>query len=79
MMKFMVKSLMSDTFNYNYIDGTNNTQINKIITHLKGNVLISGHENKYIRFYDINSGIITYLSQASNIIKHNVHIQCSHI
>ncbi|KAG5519031.1 hypothetical protein PMAC_002562 [Pneumocystis sp. 'macacae'] len=29
-------------------DGTNNTQINKIIAHTKGNILISGHENKYI-------------------------------
>ncbi|EMR09265.1 hypothetical protein PNEG_02599 [Pneumocystis murina B123] len=41
-------------------DGTNDTQINKIISLSKENMLISGHENKYIRFYDINSAQCTY-------------------
>ncbi|KAG5436977.1 hypothetical protein PCANB_001252 [Pneumocystis canis] len=45
-------------------DGTCNTQINKIVSHPQKNILISGHENKYIRFYDINSAQSTYLIPA---------------
>jgi striatin 1/3/4 len=37
-------------------DGTPNTQINKIICHPTMPLIISAHEDKYIRFFDINSG-----------------------
>ncbi|KAG4304250.1 hypothetical protein PORY_002431 [Pneumocystis oryctolagi] len=53
------KSIM-ELRNDEIYDGTNSTQINKIISHSQKNMLISGHENKYIRFYDINSAQCTY-------------------
>lgn len=39
------------------IDGTNATQINKIVCHPTMPVVVSGHEDRYIRFFDVNSGM----------------------
>ncbi|KAF9177746.1 hypothetical protein BGZ51_008408 [Haplosporangium sp. Z 767] len=37
-------------------DGTPATQINKIVCHPTMSIIVSGHEDRYIRFFDINSG-----------------------
>lgn len=37
-------------------DGTPNTQINKIVCHPTLPIVISAHEDKYIRMYDSNTG-----------------------
>ncbi len=37
-------------------DGTPHTQINKVACHPTLPVMVTGHEDKYIRFYDANTG-----------------------
>jgi striatin 1/3/4 len=37
-------------------DGTPNTQINKVLAHPTLPIVVTGHEDKYIRFYDTVSG-----------------------
>ncbi|KAF9315250.1 hypothetical protein BG003_003206 [Podila horticola] len=39
-------------------DGTSATQINKIVCHPTMPVVVSGHEDRYIRFFDVNSGLV---------------------
>ncbi|KAF8947003.1 hypothetical protein BGZ47_010665 [Haplosporangium gracile] len=41
-------------------DGTAKTQINKIVCHPTMPVVVSGHEDRYIRFFDINSGACSF-------------------
>ncbi|KAF9902511.1 hypothetical protein BX616_001913 [Lobosporangium transversale] len=41
-------------------DGTTATQINKLVCHPTMPVVISGHEDRYIRFFDINSGSCSF-------------------
>ncbi|KAG0093041.1 hypothetical protein BGZ93_008042 [Podila epicladia] len=41
-------------------DGTNATQINKIVCHPTMPVVVSGHEDRYIRFFDVNSGSCSF-------------------
>ncbi|KAF9345218.1 hypothetical protein BGX26_003391 [Mortierella sp. AD094] len=41
-------------------DGTSATQINKIACHPTMPIVISGHEDRYIRFFDINSGACSF-------------------
>ncbi|CAG8553471.1 17547_t:CDS:10 [Funneliformis caledonium] len=48
-----------DTYN-----NTPETQINRIIVHPTMSLIFSAHEDKYIRFFDINSGKCTYSMQA---------------
>ncbi len=46
-------------FHYYYyciLDGTNHTQINKVIAHPTLPIIITAHEDKYIRFFDVKSG-----------------------
>ena len=38
------------------IDNTPATQINRIITHPTAPILISGHEDRQIKFFDLKSG-----------------------
>ncbi|KAG2175402.1 hypothetical protein INT43_001049 [Umbelopsis isabellina] len=45
-------------------DNTFSTQINKIISHPTLPLLISGHENKHIKFYDTNSGKCVFTMSA---------------
>ena len=42
-------------------DGTPNTQINKVVCHPTLPIVVTGHEDKYIRFYDANTGTCTPL------------------
>lgn len=42
-----------------HYDGTPASQINKVLTHPTLPILITGHENNYIKFFDINSGACT--------------------
>ncbi|KAI9301095.1 WD40-repeat-containing domain protein [Cunninghamella echinulata] len=41
-------------------DNTCRTQINKIVSHPTTPLVISGHEDRYIKFYDTNSGKSTF-------------------
>ncbi|KAF9355083.1 hypothetical protein BGX34_010655 [Mortierella sp. NVP85] len=41
-------------------DGTPATQINKVVCHPTLPVVVSGHEDRYIRFFDINSGACSF-------------------
>lgn len=41
-------------------DSTNNTQINKAVCHPTMPIIASGHEDRYIRFYDSNTGECTH-------------------
>ncbi|KAF9992322.1 hypothetical protein BGZ80_002940 [Entomortierella chlamydospora] len=41
-------------------DGTPATQINKIVCHPTLPLAVSGHEDRYIRFFDINSGSCSF-------------------
>ncbi|CAO3644735.1 unnamed protein product [Cunninghamella blakesleeana] len=43
-----------------HYDNTCKTQINKIVSHPTSPLIISGHEDRYIRFYDIHSGKSTF-------------------
>ena len=39
-----------------FSDGTSKTQINKVVCHPTLPIVVSAHEDKYIRFYDANTG-----------------------
>ncbi|KAG0337333.1 hypothetical protein BG004_007680 [Podila humilis] len=41
-------------------DGTTSTQINSIACHPTMPVVVSGHEDRYIRFFDLNSGTCSF-------------------
>lgn len=41
------------------VDGTEGTQVNKVITHPTLPILVSGHENNFIQFFDIDTGACT--------------------
>ncbi|KAI8337566.1 WD40-repeat-containing domain protein [Chlamydoabsidia padenii] len=41
-------------------DSTPNTQINKVVSHPTMPIVISGHEDRQVRFFDINSGKCTF-------------------
>lgn len=41
-------------------DGTRATQINKVISHPTLPIVITGHEDRHIRFFDMNSGICSF-------------------
>ncbi|KAI7823772.1 WD40-repeat-containing domain protein [Gamsiella multidivaricata] len=41
-------------------DGTTATQINKIVCHPTLPLVVSGHEDRYIRFFDANSGACSF-------------------
>ncbi|KAK3817508.1 MAG: WD40-repeat-containing domain protein [Benniella sp.] len=49
------KEILAFKSNESY-DGTTATQINKVICHPTLPIVMSGHEDRYIRFFDINSG-----------------------
>ncbi|UZJ57434.1 hypothetical protein CBS101457_006754 [Exobasidium rhododendri] len=42
-----------------HYDGTEASQINKVLSHPTLPILITGHENNYIKFFDSNTGICT--------------------
>lgn len=52
------KEVMQIQSDENY-DQTVATQINKVLTHPTLPILITGHENNYIKFFDINTGMCT--------------------
>jgi hypothetical protein len=39
-----------------YIDNTFATQINRIVSHPTMPILVSGHEDRHIKFFDLKSG-----------------------
>ncbi len=41
-------------------DGTPNTQINRVVCHPTLPVMATAHEDRYIRFYDKNTGKVTH-------------------
>ncbi|KAF9990095.1 hypothetical protein BGZ75_003642 [Mortierella antarctica] len=41
-------------------DGTPATQINKVVCHPPLPLVVSGHEDRYIRFFDLNNGSCSY-------------------
>ncbi|KAF9905402.1 hypothetical protein EC991_001697 [Linnemannia zychae] len=53
------KEILAFKSNETY-DGTMKTQINKIVCHPTMPVVVSGHEDRYVRFFDINSGACSY-------------------
>ncbi|KAF9089151.1 hypothetical protein BGX23_006885 [Mortierella sp. AD031] len=53
------KEILAFKSNETY-DGTLKTQINKIVCHPTMPVVVSGHEDRYIRFFDINSGACSF-------------------
>jgi len=53
--KVSLRLKSDDTF-----DGTTATQINKIVTHPTLPLLISAHEDRFIRLYDLNTGACTH-------------------
>lgn len=56
------------------LDNSCLTQINKIISHPTLPLLITGHENKLIKFYDTNSGMCEAVGRFSDALKSNTHI-----
>ncbi|KAG0289612.1 hypothetical protein BGZ97_006425 [Linnemannia gamsii] len=53
------KDILTFKSNETY-DGTTGTQINKVICHPTLPVVVSGHEDRYIRFFDLKSGACSY-------------------
>ncbi|KAF8975792.1 hypothetical protein BGZ46_008848 [Entomortierella lignicola] len=53
------KEILAFKSNESYA-GTPATQINKIVCHPTMPIVISGHEDRYIRFFDINSGACSF-------------------
>jgi striatin 1/3/4 len=41
-------------------DGTTNTQINTLVSHPTLPLIVSGHEDKYIRFFNLENGSCTH-------------------
>ncbi|KAF9902520.1 hypothetical protein EC991_004812 [Linnemannia zychae] len=53
------KDILTFKSNETY-DSTTATQINKVICHPTLPVVVSGHEDRFIRFFDLNSGACSY-------------------
>ncbi|KAG0206009.1 hypothetical protein BGX28_002511 [Mortierella sp. GBA30] len=53
------KEILAFKSNESY-DGTPATQINKVVCHPTMPIVVSGHEDRYIRFFDINSGACSF-------------------
>lgn len=47
-------------FVFLFVDNTPATQINKIRCHPTVPIAVTAHEDKYLRFYDLNSGAVTH-------------------
>ncbi|KAF9289105.1 hypothetical protein BGZ68_010060 [Mortierella alpina] len=53
------KEILAFKSNESY-DGTSATQINKVVCHPTMPIVVSAHEDRYIRFFDINSGACSF-------------------
>ncbi len=49
------------------VDGTPQTQINKVVSHPTLPVVVTGHEDKYIRFYDASSGKLAFVCSVTEV------------
>ena len=49
------------------LDGTNHTQINKVIAHPTLPLIVTAHEDKYIRFFDSKSGVGDHVNIKQNL------------
>ncbi|KAI8339260.1 WD40-repeat-containing domain protein [Chlamydoabsidia padenii] len=58
------KLISTFTGSDNTYDSTHRTQINKVISHRSLGLVISGHEDGHIKFFDINNGKSTYSMSA---------------
>ena len=56
-----------DKIVFSFTDGTPNTQINKIACHPTLPIIVTAHEDKYIRMYDSNTGTQVVFSQKLSI------------
>jgi len=45
-----------------FVDGTSNTQINRVVSHPTMSLLITTHEDKYLRIFDLATGQLQCLS-----------------
>ena len=61
----------TDTFYNTILDNSPLTQINQIITHPTLPLAITGHEDKYIRFFDLNTG-----SCVNSMVAHLDAVSC---
>ena len=50
------------------LDGTCNTQINKVVCHPTLPLIVTGHEDKYIRFFDSKSGNVIRIRRYHNSV-----------
>jgi len=55
----VLKLKSNDTY-----DGTPSTQINRVITHPTLPLVFTAHEDRYIRIFDLNTGVCTHSMQA---------------
>ena len=49
------------------IDGTPHTQINKVLAHPTLPIVITAHEDRHIRFFDVNSGKLTVVVESCEV------------
>ena len=53
------------------VDSTNNTQINTVLAHQSIPVIVTGHEDRYIRFFSYNQGKCMH-----SMVAHLDAVQC---
>lgn len=69
-------SCLLDAKHLFYLDGTCSSQINRIVSHPTMSLLVTAHEDKYIRIFDLSTGQFFFLCQTGNQL---VSIgQCTH-
>lgn len=56
---FQTADIFSET--HCLIDGTSATQINRIVSHPTMSLLVTAHEDKYIRIFDLGTGMLFYV------------------
>jgi striatin 1/3/4 len=60
------------------LDGTPATQINRIVSHPTMSLLVTAHEDKFIRIFDITTGSLALLWLTKEIVLIPFAGQCTH-
>jgi len=64
--------MAENVLNFGPADGTPAAQINKVISHPTMPILVTGHEDKYIKMFDLSTGAIFVLCF---LISHSIYVR----
>lgn len=61
-MRIFFCDMSTDMFLF-VLDNTFATQINRVVVHPTMPMVVSGHEDRHIKFYDLNTGIHIFIQK----------------